>query len=180
MLGALLSANMTTTYEVTIADGNAYQLPGTSIIFTILDIDQTNPESGIHSVEYDTTFMVTTTDTQVLGFGVTRLAYDRVDRLHQEVSIISSVFSDIYVVTQGILINRLSGRLEASVLQIRIIPYISVLWAGCILLHFAILPLTIGRFVQLRKALSEKDEEIEKMGVAITLPMDEKPIIGGE
>lgn len=180
MLGALLSANMITNYDVTIRNGDEYHLSGSSVTVTILDIDRTTPDSGIYSETYDTKFMLSTSNAEVLGFGISRLAYDRVDRMHQEVTIISSIFADIYVVTQGILINRLSGNLEAAVLQIKIIPYINILWAGCILLHFAILPLTISRFILLRKALSEKDREVEDLDTTIVPSIEEKPTIGGK
>jgi cadmium resistance protein CadD (predicted permease) len=51
------------------------------------------------------------------------------------------------------------GSFVAASLQIKIIPYINILWLGCILLHFAIIPLTIGRFILFKESLSREEEE---------------------
>ncbi|MHA2307151.1 MAG: hypothetical protein ACXACU_17360, partial [Candidatus Hodarchaeales archaeon] len=60
----------------------------------------------------------------------------------------------------------ISGSFQASRLQIKIIPFINVLWAGCILLHFAIIPLVIGRFIMLKQSLSP--EQTPPSGKSVT------------
>ncbi|MFX0085808.1 MAG: cytochrome c biogenesis protein CcsA [Candidatus Hodarchaeota archaeon] len=150
LLGALLSANMTTTTELVVQPGE-FQVPGTSLIINILDLDKTVLQSGIHSVEYDTEFVISS-GSRVIGFGISRLAIDNVGRMDHEVTIISNFFSDIYIVTGAAYESPTSGSFQGSLLQIKIIPYINILWAGCLLLHFAIIPLTIGRFVLLRNS----------------------------
>jgi len=152
LLGALFSANMTTTREFDVQEGE-FVIPGTSITMTVLDLDKTYPESGIHSVEYDTKFVLTI-GSRVLGFGVSRLAFDNVGRMDHEVTIITDLFSDIYIVTAAAYEAQVSGSFVGSRLQIKIIPYINILWAGCILLHFAIIPLVVGRFIIFKKSLS--------------------------
>jgi cytochrome c biogenesis factor len=158
LLGALLSANMTTSTELVVQPGE-FQVPGTSITIKILDLDKTVLQSGIHSVEYDTEFVLST-GSRIIGFGISRLAIDNVGRIDHEVTIISDFFSDIYIVTGAAYESPTSGSFQGSLLQIKIIPYINILWAGCVLLHFAIIPLTIGRFVLLRNSRSTFSEEM--------------------
>ena len=55
------------------------------------------------------------------------------------------------------------GWFLASRLQIKIIPYINILWIGCLLLHFAIIPLTIGRFLILKEAFSPGKKKIDEV-----------------
>ncbi len=158
LLGALLSANMTITTELVVQPGE-FQVPGTSLTINILDLDKTVLQSGIHSVEYDTEFVISS-GSRVIGFGISRLAIDNVGRMDHEVTIISDLFSDIYIVTGAAYESPTSGSFQGSLLQIKIIPYINILWAGCVLLHFAIIPLTIGRFVLLRNSYSTFSKEI--------------------
>ena len=151
LIGALMSSNMTVTRELDVIPGDQ-KIPGTSLTITIISLDKTFHESGLHSVEYDTKFMLSI-GSRVIGSGISRTYYDRVNRRGHEVTIISDLLSDIYIVTIRNYENNF-GIFAASRLQIKIIPYISMLWAGCLLLHFAIIPLTIGRFILLRKAFS--------------------------
>jgi cytochrome c biogenesis factor len=169
ILGAILSANMTNSQSLEfLQQGSTYNIPGTSIKIQILDLDSRYPSSGQHSAEYET-FFVLIVGNLPIGSGVTQLAYDRVNRPDITVTIISDVFGDIYIVTSGVYTERISGNFVAIDLHIKIIPYINILWAGCLILHFAIIPLTIGRFILVRDILSlsddlEKNEknEIEK------------------
>ncbi len=88
---------------------------------------------------------------------------DHQNRDGHAVTIIGNFLSDVYVVTVDVADP--FGTFEASKLQIKIIPYINILWLGCILLLLAIAPLTIGRFILLKKAftveesLSKADQE---------------------
>ncbi len=152
LLGALLSANKTVTVELTVEQGE-FSIPGTSMTITVLDFDKRTPESGIHSVQYDTEFVLSE-GSRIIGFGISRLAFDKVGRVDNEVTIISQMFSDIYIITAAVYESSTSGSFVASRLQIKIIPFINILWAGCFLLHFAIIPLTIGRYILLKKSLS--------------------------
>lgn len=186
LLGALLSANMTITEELELVQvSGVYEIPGTSLSIEILDLDEIRPDSGLHSVEYETQFKLYSGD-RIIGFGANRLSLDRRPeafggpRQDPEVTIISDLFSDIYIVTTGAWVSQLTGSFVASDLQIKIIPYINILWFGCILLHFAIIPLTIGRFILLREVfLSGKGEQDKK--VVITGPTEQKePDISGD
>ncbi|MFX0085460.1 MAG: cytochrome c biogenesis protein CcsA [Candidatus Hodarchaeota archaeon] len=166
ILGAILSANMTNSQSLEfLQQGSTYDIPGTSIKIQILDLDRRYPSSGQHSAEFETSFVLSAGN-RPIGFGITQLAYDRVNRPDIIVTIISDIFADIYIVTSGVYTERISGNFVAIDLQIKIIPYINILWAGCVILHFAIIPLTIGRFVLLRNVLSlsnslEKNENVE-------------------
>jgi cytochrome c biogenesis factor len=153
LIGALMSVNMTVSSQFLVQEGGDYQIPGTSVTINIIDLDMRFPESGFNRVEYDTQFRLSS-GARVIGFGISRLAYDKINRMDHEVTIISDLFSNIYIVTTGVFENSLSGIFEATALQVKIIPYINILWAGCLFLHFAILPLTVRRFIVLKKAFS--------------------------
>ncbi|MFX1249637.1 MAG: cytochrome c-type biogenesis CcmF C-terminal domain-containing protein, partial [Promethearchaeota archaeon] len=168
LFGALMSANMTVSSQILVQEGREYQIQGSSVTITIVDLDQRFPESGFNIVEYDTQFMLSS-GARVIGFGISRLAYDKVNRMDHEVTIISDLFSNIYIVTTGVFENSLSGIFEGSLLQIKIIPYINILWAGCIFLLFAILPLTVGRFITLKKTFSLREIEQKEMKTEIVL-----------
>jgi hypothetical protein len=136
-------------------------IPGTSLSITILSLDKTLHDSGLHSVDYDTSFMISSGN-QIVGFGLSRLFVDHSNRVGHKVTILSNLFGDIYIVTSNVMENIMGG-FEASALQIKIIPYINILWFGCILLHFAIIPLTIGRFILFKETLSpEKLQSVDK------------------
>ncbi|MHA1976959.1 MAG: hypothetical protein ACW98I_08685, partial [Candidatus Hodarchaeales archaeon] len=81
------------------------------------------------------------------------------NRRGQDVSIIGNFLSDIYIVTAAAFEDPVSHDFFAVGLQVKIIPYVNILWAGCILLHFAILPLVIGQYMSLTNVLSVKDEQ---------------------
>ncbi|MHA1994100.1 MAG: cytochrome c biogenesis protein CcsA [Candidatus Hodarchaeales archaeon] len=171
ILGALMSTNMTNTQSLIAFDGDQVDIPGTSLTITILDLERVIPQSGQHSIEYNTKFMISS-GSKVVGFGISSLYWDRANerfginnRQGQDVTIISNLLSDIYIVTiwypdlHGQLYDHPLLGFTGTALQIKIIPYINGLWAGCILLHFAILPLVIGRYMSLTKVLSVKDEQ---------------------
>lgn len=155
LLGALLSANKTFEYDIVVQPGE-FDIPGTSLTIKVLDLDKTIPTSGLDSVVYDTEFVLSR-GSQVLGFGISKLAIDKVGRLDHKVTIISDLFTDIYIVTTAAYESTVSGLFQGSLLSIKIIPLINILWAGCVFLHFAILPLTVGRFVLLKNSMSRKD-----------------------
>ena len=122
---------------------------------------------------------------RVIGFGISSLywdnAYERFgvyNRKGQDVTIISNFLSDIYIVTlwdpqlDANLYNHPLLGFTAVMLHVKIIPNINILWAGCILLHFAIIPLIIGRYISLKKVFSIQDEQEdikdENEGVEVT------------
>ncbi|UCE14589.1 MAG: cytochrome c biogenesis protein CcsA, partial [Candidatus Heimdallarchaeota archaeon] len=162
LLGALLSTNMTVSNEIFVQDGGEYQIPGTSLTITVLDLDKRYPQSSLHVVEYDTSFMLSA-NSRVIGFGNSRLAFDKINRMDHKVTIINDFLSNIYVVTTGVFENSLSENFEGTVLQIKIIPYINILWVGCLFLHFAIFPLTIGRLILLKETLPFREKELEEV-----------------
>ncbi|MFX0125836.1 MAG: cytochrome c biogenesis protein CcsA [Candidatus Hodarchaeota archaeon] len=156
LIGALMSSNMAITKELDVIPGDQ-KIPGTSLTITIINLNKKFPESGLHSVEYDTEFKLSKGGDPI-GYGISRIYYDKVNRRGHEVTIMGDLLSDIYIVTIRNYENNF-GMFVASRLQIKIIPYINILWAGCLLLHFAIIPLTIGRFMQLRKEfIPHKDQ----------------------
>lgn len=173
ILGAILSANMVLTHEITVQAGNEYEIAGTSLKISILDLDQRFPESGQNSVEYDTTFMITT-GTRVIGVAISQFALDRVDRQNPKVTIISDLLADIYVVTSGVFQNRITNRFDMCTLQIRIIPYIGVLWIGCLLLHFAMIPLTIKRFIDVKQVFSSSKADKGRIKPGESIPTQMK------
>ncbi|MFX0210239.1 MAG: hypothetical protein ACFFDT_29940, partial [Candidatus Hodarchaeota archaeon] len=168
LLGAVTSANMTNVYEVQVQDGVEAIIPGTSLSIIILDLEINFPESGLHTIEYDTIFMISSGN-RPISMGLSRVGRDKIGRYDHEVTIISDLFADIYIVSAnpedpnlGIFaINQLAGGFVTTILQIKIIPYINILWAGCLFLHFAIIPLTIGRFILLKNTFSIREKEIE-------------------
>jgi cytochrome c biogenesis factor len=157
ILGAILSSNMTITHEMQVQEGGIYDIPGSSIRIEIMDMKKTIPESGQHSVEYDTIILILS-GSKPIKFSVSRLSYDLVNRQDPEVTIINQFLHSIYIVTTQTYENVFTGAFSASDLQIRIIPFINILWIGCILIHFAILPLTIGRFAVLRSSLQKMEQ----------------------
>jgi cytochrome c biogenesis factor len=163
ILGAVTSANMTITRDLRFLEENReYEIPGTSLRIRIIDLKQRNPESGLYAIEYDTAFVLFS-GSRDIGLGVSRLSLDQFERKNQHVTIISSLFTDIYIVTIATYMNVLTGGFVASDLQIKIIPYINILWIGCLFLHFAIIPLTIGRFILLRGVfLVSTEQEMEE------------------
>ncbi len=171
ILGALMSANMTNSQLVIGYNGDQIEITGSSLTITILDLERIIPESGQHSVEYNTRFMISS-GSNVIGFGISSLywdtAYERFginNRQGQDVTIITNLFSDIYVVSvwdPNLDLNLYNHPLfgfTGVALQVKIIPYVNILWAGCILLHFAIIPLTVGRFFSLKDIMKPKDEQ---------------------
>jgi cytochrome c biogenesis factor len=173
ILGAVLSSNMIITNEISVQEGNEYEIAGTTLKISILDLDQRFPESGQNSVEYDTTFMITA-GTRVIGIAISQFALDRVERQNPKVTIISDGLLDIYIVTSGIFQNRITGRFDMSSLQIRIIPYIGVLWIGCLLLHFAVIPLTIKRFIDVKEVFSASKPEKGRIKPGEKMPTQTK------
>ncbi|MFX0052823.1 MAG: cytochrome c biogenesis protein CcsA [Candidatus Hodarchaeota archaeon] len=176
LLGAVTSANMTTTYEVQVQAGVEAVIPGTSLTIQILDLERNVLETGLHTVEYDTVFMLSSGN-RPISLGLSRVGRDKLGRYDHEVTIISDLFADIYIVSAnpedpnlGIFaINQLSGGFVVTILQIKIVPYINILWAGCLFLHFAIFPLMVGRLFLLKKTFSIKEKETKK---AITKTSD--------
>ncbi|MHA2224068.1 MAG: cytochrome c biogenesis protein CcsA [Candidatus Hodarchaeales archaeon] len=162
ILGALMSANMTITSRVIVSDNQEKPIPETSLTIRIIELDKpTIPESELHDVEYDTVFNLST-DTRIIGYGTSRLYFDKQRRVGYDVTIFSDFLSDIHIVTVDV--NDTSIGFEASTLQIKIVPYINILWIGCLFLHFAIIPLTIKRFLLLKESFlsSEKENDNDK------------------
>jgi cytochrome c biogenesis factor len=162
MVGALIATN--TVYTATLTVDRTTEdvvIPGTTLKITVLDLVQTHPQSGLHSVDYDTRFMLTSGN-QIVGYGISRIYLDHSDRLGHEVTIISNFLGDIYIVSLNVAIHPVFGTFDAASLNIKIIPYINILWLGCILLQLAIIPLTISRFVLLRKTLQEEKSAKEQ------------------
>ncbi len=158
ILGAVTSANMTISNELMVQEDFEYEIPGTSFTIKILDLKRTYPESGQHAVEYDTSFMITT-GMRIIGIGISRLAYDQLNRLDQKVTIISEMFADIYIVTYNVFEEGLTGLFVASTINIKVVPYINILWTGSLLLHFAIIPLAFRRFILFKEALSKEKKK---------------------
>ncbi|MHA2329488.1 MAG: cytochrome c biogenesis protein CcsA, partial [Candidatus Hodarchaeales archaeon] len=102
MLGALLSSNMTVSNNIFVQKGypNTYEndLDGTSLRIEITKMTVRRPESGLHVLQYDTQFTMYS-GSQPIGIGLSRLAYDKYNRMDHEVTILSTLFSDIYIVT---------------------------------------------------------------------------------
>lgn len=169
LLGALLSANMTVSNETPLLrDGAVYAIPGTSMNITIMDLVREYPTSGPLEVEYTTQFLLTSDNGRFIGAGISKLSRykrwinpsDELSGYNAEVTIISDLLSDIYILTVGFNQNPFLGFTETR-LRIKIVPYINILWVGCLILHFAIIPLTIGRFTLLKKAYSSDKQEIK-------------------
>ncbi|MHA2238233.1 MAG: cytochrome c biogenesis protein CcsA, partial [Candidatus Hodarchaeales archaeon] len=161
LVGALFSANTTHTANITVQDGTDMEIPGTSLRIEILGLKKANPESGLHAVNYDTEFIISSGG-RMVGYGISRLYVDHSNRVGHKVTIISNLLGDIYIVSENVAEHPLFGTFDFAALQIKIIPYVNILWIGCILLHFAIIPLTISRFIKLRKVLSLEDPPIDE------------------
>ncbi|MHA2203062.1 MAG: cytochrome c biogenesis protein CcsA [Candidatus Hodarchaeales archaeon] len=183
LLGAVLSVNMTVSNDILVRDNREYPIPGTSMNITILELVREYPTSGPLEVEYTTTFMLSS-DTRVIGVGSSKLTRhkrwinpsDELSGFNAEVIIISDLFSDIYIITAGFNQDPFLGFTEA-LLRIKIVPYVNILWVGCLFLHFAMIPLTIGRFISMRKAFSR--EEITKIDTEIDTIGEENINNGG-
>ncbi|MFX0012968.1 MAG: cytochrome c biogenesis protein CcsA [Candidatus Hermodarchaeota archaeon] len=176
LIGALMSTNMTITKDIDVIIGDQ-EIPGTSLTITIIKLEKKFPDSGLHRLEFNTQFMLST-KTRIIGYGISSLHFDKVNRQGHEVTIISDLFSDIYIVTIGVYENAL-GSFQAAALQIKIIPYINILWMGCLLLHFAMIPLTIGRFILLKKSYSPDKKVMDKNNTKIDLSENENTSDGG-
>ncbi|MFX1286330.1 MAG: cytochrome c biogenesis protein CcsA [Promethearchaeota archaeon] len=185
LLGALLSANMTFSTEILVQDGGEYPIEGTSIKITILELVREYPTSGPLDVEYITKFMLSS-DTRVIGFGISKLVRhkrwinpsDELSGYNAKVTIISDLFYDIYIITAGFNQNPLIG-FTNSLLRIKIVPYINILWLGCLFLHFAMIPLTIGRFILLKRAFSPVGKESDKFNSKSGTSENENVVNGG-
>ena len=153
LLGAVLSANMTTTHNLEFVQIGRYEIPGTSLTIEILDLNRTFSESDLHSVEYETSFRIIA-GSRVIGSGISRLAYDQINRRDNTVTIINDLITDFYVVTIATYEDTESDEFVASSLQILIIPYINILWIGCLFLHFTMISLILNRFKQFREVFS--------------------------
>ena len=153
LVGALIASNTATAATIDVsANTSNMAIPGTTLRITILGLEKTLPVSGLHSIDYDTQFMITSGD-QVVGYGISRLYVDHQYRVGHAVTIISNFLSDIYVVTIDVADHPTFGTFDAAQLHIKIIPYINILWIGCILLLVSIAPLVLSRFIILRKEL---------------------------
>lgn len=170
LLGALLSVNMTVSNDTPpLPDGAVYAIPGTSIEITILELVSEYPTTGPLHVEYTTQFMLSS-GARVIGFGISTLARhkrwinpsDESSGYNAKVTIISDLLYDIYIVAAALPIENPLIGFTHSYLRIKIVPYISILWAGCLFLHFAMIPLIIGRFVIVKKTYSPVKKEIDK------------------
>ena len=167
LLGALVASNTSTTATITVdANTNNMEIPGTTLRISIIGLEKpTVSESSLHSIDFDTKFMITS-GSQIVGIGISRLYVDPQGRVGHEVTIIGNFLSDVYIVTMNVAENPLTGTFDFASLQIKIIPYINILWFGCILLLLAIAPLTIIRFIQVREVFTvekiKSEEEQEK------------------
>ena len=166
LLGALVSSN--TIYEGSvIVDNNSTneEVTGTTLRITIVSLEKNLPEDSIHMITYDTSFMLTSGG-QIVGYGVSRLYVDHQNRVGHEVTIISNFLSDVYVVCLNVAENPVFGNFEYASLRIKIIPYVNILWFGCILLLLAILPLTVSRFMILKQTftieINAEDESVNE------------------
>jgi len=156
ILGAITSSNMTNSQNIQVELGGEYVVPDTTLTIEIIDLDKRFPEKGSNMIEYDTVFVLKSSG-RVVGYGLSRLSVDKSNRLDQEVTIIGDLLNNIYIVTIATYEEIISERFIAADLQIKIIPYINILWIGCLLLIFAIIPLTINKFLLLR-AIFKQDE----------------------
>ena len=163
LLGALLSANTTYTAHITVQSGSDMEISGTSLKIEILSLKKaifSTNDSSLHAINYDTEFIISSGG-HILGYGLSRLYVDHFNRVGHEVTIISNFPGDIYIVTENVAENPVFGTFDFSALQIKIIPFVNILWIGCLLLIFAILPLTISRFLLLRVIFKQAELEAE-------------------
>jgi cytochrome c biogenesis factor len=161
LFGALFAANTTHAASITVQNGTIMEIPGTSLIIEIKGMKQNTSETGLHAAEYDTEFIISSGG-RMVAYGISRLYVDQSDRVGHKVTIISNLLGDIYIVTENVAIHPTLGTFDFALLQIKIIPYVSVLWIGCILLHLAIIPLVITRFMQLKAVLIVDDSTNEE------------------
>ncbi|MHA2297761.1 MAG: cytochrome c biogenesis protein CcsA [Candidatus Hodarchaeales archaeon] len=159
ILGAVTSANMITTFQIPMQEDGVYDVPG-GITIEVKDLKRTIPQSGRHSAIYDTQLLITS-GSQVVGYTISRLAFDRVFGPDHKVTIAQTLFADIYIVTEDFWEDPISGEFSVVLLQVKIIPYINILWAGCLFLHFAIIPLTLGRLMVFRETLRTRKEDVD-------------------
>ncbi|MHA2031115.1 MAG: cytochrome c biogenesis protein CcsA [Candidatus Kariarchaeaceae archaeon] len=167
LVGALVASNTATAATIEVDPStNNMAIPGTTLRISIVGLEKTYPESSLHATDYDTQFMITSGN-QVVGYGISRLYVDHQNRVGHAVTIIGNFLSDVYVVTVDV--SDPFGNFQASKLQIKIIPYINILWFGSILLLLAIAPLTISRFILVRKAFTVEESlsKAEQEGVNV-------------
>lgn len=166
ILGALLSANKIAAYRVQVAEGSGeFDIQGTSYSVVVIDLKKTIPEEeedSRYAVIYETSFAVKS-GSDTLGVGVTRLQWDKYWGEDNRVTIINTLFQDIYVVTTQVVDDTLTGRFIAAELQLKFISYINVLWLGCLILHFAILPLVIKRAIDFKRLSKKKDKGSDEL-----------------
>ena len=156
LVGALLSANTTHAASITVQEGTVMEIPGTTLIIEIKGLKQNTSTTGLHAADYDTEFIISSGG-RMVGYGISRLYVDHSNRVGHKVTIISNLFGDIYIVTENVAIHPTFGTFDFAALQIKIIPFVSFLWIGSLLLHFAIIPLVIVRFIQLKEILKEEN-----------------------
>ncbi|NHJ01144.1 MAG: hypothetical protein EAX86_03335 [Candidatus Heimdallarchaeota archaeon] len=157
LVGALVAANTSFTTNITVQNGTDMEISGTTLRIEVINLRKTVPESGLHAIDYDTEFIISSGG-RVLGYGISRLYVDHFNRVGHQVTIISSFLSDIYIITMNVAENPIYGTFDFSALQIKIIPYVNLLWIGCFLLIFAIFPLTIGKFLSLKEIFKIEEE----------------------
>ncbi len=159
MLGALLSANSITTWSGIVQGGGEYQVEGTTITLEVIRIEDTIPESERTLKEYNIEFLLKSGNS-IVGAGVTRLSIDQIWGYDRKVTIISSLWTDYYIVTQDAGTNQYGTNL--ALVQVKVVPYINILWAGCIILHVALLPLVIQRLLDFKASSEVMKNEAEK------------------
>lgn len=164
LVGALLAANTTYTTSIAVQNGTDMEIPGTSLRISIPSngLVKTVHTDGLHAIDYDTEFQIWAGN-RPIAWGISRLYVDHSDRVGHKITIKTNFPGDIYITTLNVAEDPFFHTFDMTLLQIKIIPYINILWIGCILLHFAIIPLTIGRFILVRETfviegVREKEE----------------------
>ncbi|MHA2307381.1 MAG: cytochrome c biogenesis protein CcsA, partial [Candidatus Hodarchaeales archaeon] len=117
LVGALFSANMIHSTNIVVEDGSETEIPGTSMTITVISMTSTPHESGLHMLDYDTSFMISSGN-QIVGYGISRLYVDPSNRVGHQVTILSNLFGDIYIVTIDVM-QDIMGSFVAASLQIK-------------------------------------------------------------
>jgi cytochrome c-type biogenesis protein CcmF len=144
IFGAITSSNMAFTQTIEVEEGAIVRIPDNEITVEFIEMIKEVPDNGRYSEEFHIEIMVTSgifhNMSRTLKYGI-----DPIWGRDRRVTIVSVLFDDFYIVIDQVLVNEDTGIFDKALIQLKYIPFISIVWIGIILLHISIIPLIFQR-----------------------------------
>lgn len=153
LFGALFSTNLDQAYSATLVEDSIAPLNKS------LSIKLSSVEYQKNVGEYRqslTTLITLTNEGGTLGTGEVQFLNHRAYGSYADVLIVSDYFTDYYITILTINFNETDGTLMSVRFQVRTIPMINLLWAGCVVIFVSMAFLTATSVNALAKQFSKE------------------------